>query len=359
MRTKLLAAALLLVGSLMAARADIPGLTKGTPDLKSATALAFGPNGLLFVGDPQGAAVFAIDTQDTKPAGTGDIKVDRLDAQLAGVLGIADKDVQVKDLRVNPASGNVYLAVHRGQSGGPAIVRITRSGKAEALPMKDVPFSKVTLPNPYEPQQGKKGRYTKMDSISQLAFVDGKVLVAGLSNEEFASTLRTIPFPFKDTGKGAGIQIYHGNHGQLETNAPIRTFTPYKVGNEDAILAAYTCTPLVKIPVAELKAGAKVKGTTIAELGMGNTPLDMIPYTKDGKHYLLVTNTARGVMKLQAEGIDKIQPITARVGGTAGVKYETIAELKDVQQLDKLDDTRAVIVVKSGTGLDLKTIPLP
>jgi peptide-methionine (R)-S-oxide reductase len=30
-------------------------------------------------------------------------------------------------------------------------------------------------------------------------------------------------------------------------------------------MAAYTCTPLVKIPVADLKAGAKVKGTTIAE----------------------------------------------------------------------------------------------
>jgi len=352
MRTKLLAAAVLLAGSLLAARADIPGLTKGTPDLKSATALAFGPNGLLFVGDPQGAAIFAIDTQDTRPTGTGDVKVDRLDAQIAGVLGVTDKDVKVNDMKVNPASGNVYIAASRGQSGGPAIVRITRSGKAEALPMKDVPFSKVMLPNP---AQGKGTQQT----ITSMAFVDDRLIVAGLSNEEFASTLRAIPFPFKDADKGAGIQIYHGNHGRLETNAPIRTFTPYKVGNEDAILAGYTCTPLVKIPVSELKAGAKVKGTTIAELGNMNTPLDMVPYTKDGKHYILVTNTARGVMKLQAEGMDKIDPITTRVGGTAGVKFETLAELKDVMQLDKLDDTRAVILVKSGTGLDLKTIPLP
>jgi hypothetical protein len=353
MRTKLLAAAVLLAGSLLAARADIPGLTKGTPDLKSATALAFGPNGLLFVGDPQGAAVFAIDTHDTKPAGTGDVKVDRLDAQLAGVLGIADKDVQVKDMRVNPASGNVYLAVNRGQSGGPAIVRITRAGKAEALPMKDVPFSKVMLPNP---AQGKGTQQT----ITSMAFVDGRLIVAGLSNEEFASTLRAIPFPFKDADKGAGIQIFHGAHGKIETQAPIRTFTPYKVGGEDAILAAYTCTPLVKIPVSELKAGAKVKGTTIAELGNRNNPLDIIPYTKDGKHYFLMANSARGVMKIPADNLDKLAPITARPPtDTAGIKYETISELKDVLQLDKLDDTRAVILVKSGTGLDLKTIPLP
>ena len=38
MRTKLLAAAVLLACSLMAARADIPGLTKGTPDVKSVSA---------------------------------------------------------------------------------------------------------------------------------------------------------------------------------------------------------------------------------------------------------------------------------------------------------------------------------
>jgi len=354
MRTKLLAAALLLVGSLMAARADIPGMTKGTPDLKSATALAFGPNGLLFVGDPQGAAIFAIDTHDTSPTGTGDVKVDRLDAQLAGVLGVADKDVTVTDLKVNPASGNVYVAASRGQSGGPAIVRITRSGKVEALPTKDVPFAKVTLPNPA------KGKGTQQ-SITNMAFVDGRLIVAGLSNEEFASTLRAIPFPFKeDANKGTGIQIFHGAHGKIETQAPIRTFTAYKVGGEDAILAAYTCTPLVKIPVSELKAGAKVKGTTIAELGNRNNPLDIIPYTKDGKNYFLMANSARGVMKIPADNLDKLAPITARPPtDTAGIKYETIAELKDVLQLDKLDNTRAVILVKSGTGLDLKTIPLP
>ena len=43
-------------------------LKKGTPDLKSAGALAFGPEGILFVGDTKGAALFAIDTGDRAPA---------------------------------------------------------------------------------------------------------------------------------------------------------------------------------------------------------------------------------------------------------------------------------------------------
>src|SRR5262245_20163653 len=44
-----------------AAIAATPGLDQnGKPDIKSATALAFGPKGVLFVGDPQGAQIFAI-----------------------------------------------------------------------------------------------------------------------------------------------------------------------------------------------------------------------------------------------------------------------------------------------------------
>ena len=39
-------------------------------------------------------------------------------------------------------------------------------------------------------------------------------------------------------------------------------------------------------------------GTTIAELGAGNRPLDMILYKKDGQEFLLMSNNSRGVMKI-------------------------------------------------------------
>ena len=42
----------------------------------------------------------------------------------------------------------------------------------------------------------------------------GKVYVAGLSNEQFASTLRAIPFPFTEADKGTSVEIYHGAHGR-------------------------------------------------------------------------------------------------------------------------------------------------
>ncbi|HEY1191341.1 MAG TPA: hypothetical protein VGE74_27150 [Gemmata sp.] len=348
MRCKMLVAALVLASAATVRAED--GLSKGTPDLKSATALAFGPKGLLFVGDSAGAAVFAIDTGDTKPAGDKPLNVDKLNAKIAAALGVSDKDVKINDVRVNPASGNVFVGVSRGTGAGtPALVKVARDGTVSAVALKDVRFSKVAIPNPATSGKGAP------EVITQLAFVDGKVIVAGLSSEQFASTLRVIPFPFKEADKGAGIEIFHGAHGALETKSPIRTFVAYKVGKEDHIMAAYTCTPLVKIPVSDLKAGAKVKGTTIAELGNGNRPLDMIVYTKGGKDYLLMANSKHGVLKLPTTDFATATPITARTG-PAGIKAEAIKELADVMQLDKLDDGHALLLLKSG---DLKTVPLP
>ena len=352
MRSKLLAAVGVLAAMAATTQAD-NGLTKGTPDIKSVSALAFSPSGTLFVGDPTGAAIFAIDTGDTNKPATSPVNIERIDAKVAGVIGSMDKDVTINDMKVNPATGSVYLAVTRGKTGGaPALVRVTRAGAVEAVALKDVPFAKVMLPNPAD---GKGSGQV----ITSMSFVDNKLVVAGLSKEEFASTLRTIPFPFKEADKGAGIKIYHGAHGKLETNAPIRTFTTHKVGGQETILAAYTCTPLVRIPVSDLKAGAKVNGTTIAELGNRNNPIDMITYTKDGKDYILMANSARGVMKIPAGGVGDAAGIDAPVKDTAGVKYETIAELKGVMQLDKLDAERALILVKTDAGFDLKTIDLP
>jgi hypothetical protein len=216
----------------------------------------------------------------------------------------------------------------------------------------------VSLPNPISAAATGRGN-PRMQAITDLAFVDNRVFVAGLSNEEFSSALRSIPFPFNQADKGANVEIWHGSHNQFETNSPIRTFLPYKINNEETILASYTCTPLVKIPVSSLKGGAKVKGTTIAEFGAGNTPLDMIAYSKGGKNYILMSNTSRGVMKFSADGLDTYKPITQSVADKAGVPYEIITSMTGVVQMDQLDGQRAVILQRTPSGIDLHTVALP
>ena len=126
--------------------------------------------------------------------------------------------------------------------------------------------------------------------------------------------------------RGASVETYHGNHGRLETNAPVMSFVAYSIANQPHIVAGYTCTPLVKFPVDSLKPGEKVLGTTMAELGAGNQPIDMVIYKKDGQDYLLMANTTHGVMKIPTSQFATAQPITARVGGTAGTFHSPDAK---------------------------------
>jgi hypothetical protein len=332
-------------------------LTVGKADLKSAGALAFGPEGILFVGDSTGGALYAVDTQDRTAGRAATVDIKGLNQKIAAMLGTQADQILVNDLAVNPISKKMYVSVSRGRgpTATPVLLRIDATGKIEELGLATLKHSKVVLTG--LPDAAAR---TRNDAITDLAFVEGKVLVAGISNEEFSSNLRTIAFPFQAAANGASVEIWHGSHGRFETNSPVRTFVPYRIGQQQNILAAYTCTPLVRIPMTSLTPGAKVKGTTIAELGSGNRPLDMIVYNKGGQDYILMNNNSRGVMKMPTSGMGTLPAITSPVGDTAGVKYETIASLKGVQQLDKVDETTAVILTQAeGGSLDLQSIALP
>ena len=88
----------------------------------------------------------------------------------------------------------------------------------------------------------------------------------------------------------------------------------------------------------------------------------MIVYETGGETWLLMANSARGVMKISTKDIGRSEGITAPVGGggVAGQQYQTIEELKGVVQLDRLNDSQAIIVVQhEGGAQDLATIDLP
>src|SRR5262249_9320204 len=150
-----------------------------------------------------------------------------------------------------------------------------------------------------------------------------ELLIAGLSNAEFASTLRRVPFPFGDKSAATTLEIYHASHARYETHAPIEAFLPYSVNGKPSLLAGYGCAPLTAFSMAELKEKKHLRGTTLAELGGGNRPLDMIAFQKKGKDYVLIANSDRTLMSISAEDIDKATPVTTPVGAayvTAGVK---------------------------------------
>ncbi len=237
------------------ARADEPtaSLKQGKPDLKSAGPLAFGPDGILFVGDTEGRG--ALRHRHRRPAPrrprSGRSQVKDLAGKVAAMLGTKPKQIMINDMAVNPRSGNVYLSVSRGR-GPDATPRDRprqRRRQARGAGARQRPVRQGRDPQRPGPGVKQRGQELRNESITDLAYVDGRVFLAGLSNEEFSSRLIAIPFPFSSEGfDGARIEIYHGAHGQFETKSPIRTFVAYQIQNEPYLLAAYTCTPLVKVP---------------------------------------------------------------------------------------------------------------
>ncbi len=363
--------ALLLLPALLAvgeSRAIPAGFKEGSLALKSIGPITFGPDGILFIADSRSAAILALDTQDrTKASGSASLKIEGINQKIASLLGTAADQILISDMAVNPISRQVYLAVSRGRGpeAAPVLVRVKHDGQLETVSLDKASYSRAELPDaPADAMVGQGNRQSnpRLESITDIAFLENRVLVAGLSNEEFASTLRAIPFPFQTVAKGTTVEIYHGAHGKFETRAPVRTFVPFNIGHEPHLLAAYTCTPLVQFPIKDLSPGAKVKGKTIAELGNRNRPLDMIVYQKDGKDYLLLANNNRGIMKIRTDVIEKTDKIESPVpdGTTRGLAYDTVAGWTGVEQLDRLDAGHALVLRKGDAGaLHLESLALP
>ncbi len=334
----------------------------GTPPMKSIGPLAFGPDGVLFAADSQSAAIFAIDTGDSAREEAKPLDLERIDAAIASLLGTERDQIRIHDLAVNPLSHKIYLSVSRGLGPDAAavIVRVTSGGTPELLDLDKVNYAQAELPNPVsEETRDRRGNSLRQEAITDLAFVDDTLLVTGLSNEEFSSNLRTLAFPFTGVSEGTSVEVFHGAHGKWETHAPIRTLTLYETGTAAHVLAAYTCTPLVRFPLADLAESQKLTGTTVAELGNRNRPLDMIVYQMDAKDYLLMANSSRGVMKVGLEQLEDIDEITEPVSDKAGLTYDTIEGLDDVVQLDRYGQVQAVILQQNDEGARLRSIDLP
>ncbi len=340
------------------------GMKEGKAEFKSMGPLAFAPDGTLFVADTKSAAITAVATGGVK-AEAKPVKIEGFDQKIAALLGTTPDQILLNDMAVHPASHEIYFAVSRGRGpdASPVLLKVNASGNVTEVPLDKVMHSRAQLPDaPVDGATGEGSRQSnpRMESITDIAFLEDRVLVAGLSNEEFSSTLRAIPYPFKVVGSGTSVEIYHGAHGKFETKSPVRTFVPFMVGKEPELLAAYTCTPLVRFPISALQPGAKVRGKTIAELGHRNRPLDMIVYNKDGKDWILLANSSRGVMKISTDGIEAAGTIEERVEGTKGQAYETVKEWTGVEQLDKLGDALAVVLRKAeGGAMNLESLPLP
>ena len=305
---------------------------------QSLSKLAFSPDGILFIGDSIGARIYAVDLNDRMPvAEPPKLKVVDIEAKIGGMLGADPRDVLIHGMAVNPISKNIYLTASRGRrnftiewqlpndvANPSVLLRVTPAGEIQEVRLGNLKQTSAEIGNPANERVeiDWKKAHARVDAVSDMAFIDGKLYVTGLSNEEFASTMRVYPYPFDGTSAAASLEIYHGSHGKYETEAPVRAFVPVRVQGKPYVMASYLCTPLVIFPMSDLKDKKHIKGRTIAELGDGNYPMDMVPFQFKNKDYILIVNSKRSLMLVKADDLSKPLPnITTPVESTGGIPF--------------------------------------
>ena len=334
------------------------GFTFGNPEMKSIKTIAFGPKNILFIGDNDGMTIYAIDVEDIKDKSSMTLNMDNIDAKIAAAMGVPSNEIKILDMAVNPNSNNVFFAVRReqGEKIQSALFRLSSEGLKE-FSLEQVNFSKTKIENaPEADAMIYKKWSSRRFTITDMHYANGEVLISGLSNEEFSSSLRRVPFPFNKDMVTTNVQVYHVTHKANETHSPIVRFLPMQLENEWHIIAGYTCTPLVTFKLNQLDGNKKLVGKTIAEIGAGNLPLGIISYNYKGMNHVLVGNSRYSLTKFTGDDIFSAKALKFPTK-EKGIKRERVS-IGSIAHMSNYGNEHILVIIenKEDKTLDLKMI---
>ncbi len=359
-----------------------------TSTLLSAGPVLFAPDvsadggAILFAADVARATIFAFELPSEAPAAEGaEVNVQQFGSKVASLLGVETEDAVIRGLAVHPVSHAVYLSVARGRGAqaGPAVVRVGTDGEMSVVELDDLPVTSFELDDAPTADDERKDAWldgtdassqpreihgitlniaqvpAQRSTITGLAWVDGTLFVAGLSNEEFSSRLRQIGYPFDGSATETSVEIFHVDHGKYETHSPIRALTSFDGGA--SILASYTCTPVAQFSVDQLRGEGLVRGRTVAELGPMNQPFSIVSYDRDGDEFLLVSNTRHPLLKISAAAIASQSPLSVPMSEpdhSLGVPREELGH-PGITWMANLDRDSVVAVQRVDGDTNLRT----
>jgi len=318
-------------------------------DVHSISRIEFGPDGVLFVADWKASRIEAIQLPAAPAATASPYNIDDLRKLLSNAIGGAE--VRVTDMKVRPGTGLVYVAYEFGPNGTPALAQVSPQGAVQRIDLRAARATEVVLKNATTANVAFWGKVPERSmTVTDMRWHGNELFVAGLSNQSFASALWRLRYPFDGNSSLTSIELYHTTHNQVETRAPIRAMTFANLNGMPSLVAAYMCTPLVAIPLDALRDGAHARGQTIAELGYGNTPSDMISFNSPGQNgttaNILLTNYERSasLMPVSAVADAASRPSMNQwvpFGQIQGIQPEPLP-LAGVVRIDNLDDKYVV-----------------
>jgi hypothetical protein len=345
----------------------------------SVGALEFGEGNTLFVGDREAGLIHAFDFPD----GTFDDQdgyiwgrastfegrdvVRDLDGQLGSLLGIPASDVLIQDLAVHPGTNQLVMSVHRGTGpdADPLLVKVDR-GELALLDFATAPHTVLDVGTVDASASLEFGQAIRALSITDIDYYEGEIFVAGVSGDDFSSTIRRAAYPFDGTDAVTQTEIWHAVHAQFETRSPIITADIQEIDGVPYMVAVYACTPLVRFALSDLEDGAQVRGDMISELGFGNTPVDIVSYEDPFVQApaFLVTHTNRSATQFLHADVASAETLPyepPNVFDQVGLPVYNLP-LVGPQHLVKVDDTWVATIEEDprhpGT-LQLRTLLLP
>ncbi len=151
----------------------------------------------------------------------------------------------LQHLVARPGADEAYMAVTYGPQHAPAILVAKADGTVRKLDLAKLSGSSIKLKQTVgDDQRFWRAMLGKSFTVTDMKWYGSKLYAAGLSNQDFSSSLRILPQPFNGKSEMVSMEMYHTLHNQIETRAPILAMAFTQLEGKPYLLAAYLCTPL-------------------------------------------------------------------------------------------------------------------
>lgn len=297
----------------------------GAPML-SAGKMTFVDANTVVVADWRGGQLHTISLPPVAPGALAPFNVKDVSGLIARTLHTRPERLRFEDMVVRPGSELAYITLSvdgktASERPRPALVSVDPAGTVRLVSLDQGKQGSIAISNlPGADKRLWRDTPAASFTVTDMKFHEGKLYVAGLSNASFASTLRVFDFPFRGNAAVSSVEMYHPVHNQLETRAPIRKMVITNLNGEPTLIAAFTCSPLVTIPLKDLKDGAHIAAKTVAEFGWGSAPAGMVMFDAGQGPMVLLTHSHKSADLLS---VGDIAEASTKPGLSTPIKWPT------------------------------------